>query len=195
MRFPKQITTSMLIFGIVLATAGISITARAQNMTGMNMKPSTLSTQQKIALALSAGPSNVSKDATVVEPDGHGGTRVLRQGSNGFTCMPGDPSGVGMPPMCMDKVAVQWNKDFEEHKPKPTTTVPGIEYMLAGATQRSDTDPNDKTSPPIKIGPHWMILWPFDPKTTGLPTTHKPTGVYIMWAGSPYAHIHVMGRP
>jgi hypothetical protein len=40
-----------------------------------------------------------------------------------------------------------------------------------------------------------MILWPFDPKTTGLPTTHKATGVYIMWAGSPYAHIHVMGRP
>jgi hypothetical protein len=27
-----------------------------------------------------------------------------------------------------------------------------------------------------------MILWPFDPKTTGLPTVHKPTGAYIMWA-------------
>jgi hypothetical protein len=40
-----------------------------------------------------------------------------------------------------------------------------------------------------------MIMWPFDPKTTGLPTTHKATGAYIMWAGSPYAHMHVMGRP
>ena len=30
--------------------------------------------------------------------------------------------------------------------------------------------------------------------TTGLPTTHKPTSAYIMWAGSPYAHLHVMGR-
>jgi hypothetical protein len=195
MRIPMKIATSTLMFGLLLATVGISMTAQAQEMAGMTMKPSTLSTKQKIALALSAAPSNVSKDATVVEPDGHGVTRVLRQGTNGFTCMPGDPSGVGMPPMCMDKVAVQWNKDFNEHKPKPTTTVPGIEYMLAGATQRSDTDPNDKTSPAIKIGPHWMILWPFDPKTTGLPTTHKPTGVYIMWAGSPYAHIHVMGRP
>jgi hypothetical protein len=29
-----------------------------------------------------------------------------------------------------------------------------------------------------------MIMWPFDPETTGLPTTHKPTGAYIMWAGS-----------
>ncbi len=190
-----NIATSTFILGMLLATAGISITAQAQEMAGMTMKPSTLSTKQKIDLALSAGPSNVADGATVVEPDGHGNMKVLRQGTNGFTCMPGDPSGVGMPPMCMDKVAVQWNKDFDEHKPKPTTTVPGIEYMLAGATQRSDTDPNDKSSPAIKIGPHWMILWPFDPKTTGLPTKHKPTGVYIMWAGSPYAHIHVMGRP
>jgi hypothetical protein len=57
------------------------------------------------------------------------------------------------------------------------------------------TVPHDTTSPPIPIGPHWMIMWPFDPKSTGLPTTHKPAGAYIMWAGSPYAHVHVMGRP
>ncbi len=83
----------------------------------------------------------------------------------------------------------------EAHKPKPTNSVPGITYMLAGATQRSDSDPYDATSPPITVGPHWMIMWPFDPKTTGLPTTHKATGAYIMWAGSPYAHVHIMGRP
>src|SRR5438309_724402 len=64
----------------------------------------------------------------------------------------------------------------------------------SASAQRSDTDPYDTTSPPIPIGPHWMIMWPFDPKTTGLPTTHKPSGAYIMWAGSPYAHLHVMGR-
>jgi hypothetical protein len=64
---------------------------------------------------------------------------------------------------------------------------------LAGATQRSDSDPYDKTSPPITVGPHWMIMWPFDPKATGLPTMHKPTGPYILWAGSPYAHVHVIG--
>jgi NAD(P)-dependent dehydrogenase (short-subunit alcohol dehydrogenase family) len=28
--------------------------------------------------------------------------------------------------------------------------------MLVGATQRSDSDPNDKTSPPITVGPHWI---------------------------------------
>jgi hypothetical protein len=40
-----------------------------------------------------------------------------------------------------------------------------------------------------------MIMWPFDPKTTGLPTAHKRTGAYVTWAGSPYAHVHIMGRP
>jgi len=68
-------------------------------------------------------------------------------------------------------------------------------YMLAGATQRSDSDPNDTTGMPVEVGPHWMIMWPFDPKTTGLATTHKPTGAYIMWAETPYAHVHIMGRP
>lgn len=153
------------------------------------------SATEKIKRALSAGPPSITNDATVAEIDSDGSMRILRQGTNDFTCMPGDPTGIGMPAMCADKVAMQWNSDFEHHKPRPSTTVPGIEYMLAGATQRSDSDPFDKTSPPISIGPHWMILWPFDPKTTGLPTTHKPTGAYIMWAGSPYAHVHVMGEP
>jgi hypothetical protein len=40
-----------------------------------------------------------------------------------------------------------------------------------------------------------MIMWPFDPKATELPTTHRANGAYIMLAGSPYAHMHIMGRP
>ena len=152
-------------------------------------------TQAKIARALSAGPPEVARSARVIDTDAEGKVTVLREGSNGFTCMPGNPKVVGEPPMCADGASMQWSADFKAHKPKPTNTVPGIIYMLAGATQRSDTDPYDTTSPPIPIGPHWMIMWPFDPKTTGLPTTHKPTGAYIMWAGSPYAHLHVMGRP
>jgi hypothetical protein len=39
------------------------------------------------------------------------------------------------------------------------------------------------------IGPHWMIMWPFNPKTTGLPAAPKDAGAYIVWAGSPYAHV------
>jgi hypothetical protein len=82
--------------------------------------------------------------------------------------------------------SMQWAADFAAHKPKPTNTVPGITYMLAGATQHSDSDPYDRTSPAMTVPPHWMIMWPFDPKATGLPTTHRDTGAYIMSAGSPY---------
>ncbi len=178
-----------------LVFAGGHFEARGQMHSAVSSAAAKESTETKITRALSAGPPEIAKTATVAEMDGQGKLNILRRGTNGFTCMPGDPTGVGNPPMCADSVAMQWNDDFAHHKPKPTTTTPGIEYMLAGATQRSDSDPYDTTSPPIRIGPHWMILWPFDPKTTGLPTTHKPTGAYIMWGGTPYAHVHVMGRP
>ncbi|MCL2385438.1 MAG: hypothetical protein FWC84_06385 [Alphaproteobacteria bacterium] len=154
------------------------------------------STQEEIARALSAAPPDVAREATVAKVDSQGEiAKVLRRGSNGFTCLPGDPKEIGQPAMCEDQASMQWSRDFLQHKPKPTNSVPGIIYMLAGATQRSDSDPYDKESPPIEVGPHWMIMWPIDPKATGLPTTHKPTGAYIMWAGSPYAHLHIMGSP
>jgi hypothetical protein len=136
-----------------------------------------------------------ANDTKIINKDPQGHIVVLREGSNGFTCMPGNLHVIGEPPMCADGPSMQWAADFAAHKPKPTNTVPGITYMLAGATQRSDSDPYDRTSPAISVPPHWMIMWPFDPKATGLPTTHRDTGAYIMWAGSPYAHVHVMGRP
>ena len=152
-------------------------------------------TLTKIARAMSAGPDDIARSARIIDTDANGNTVVLREGNNGFTCMPGNAEVIGEPPMCVDAPSLQWFADAKAHKPKPTNTAPGITYMLAGATQRSDSDPNDHTSPAIHVGPHWMIMWPFDPKTTGLPTTHRDHDAYIMWAGSPYAHLHVMGRP
>jgi hypothetical protein len=175
---------------------GIRSVSRAESKISHNGIPaSTDMTQEKIARAMSAGPDDISNSARIVDTDAQGNRVILREGSNGFTCMPGNPNVVGEPPMCMDAASMQWASDFRAHKPKPTNSVPGITYMLAGATQRSDSDPYDATSSPITVGPHWMIMWPFDPKTTGLPTTRRPTGAYIMWAGSPYAHVHIMGRP
>ena len=100
------------------------------------------------------------KGARIVDTDEQGKTTVLREGNNGFTCMPGNPKVVGEPALCADAASLQWFADFKVHKPKPTNTVPGITYMLAGATQRSDSDPYDQTSPAMTIGPHWMIMWP-----------------------------------
>jgi hypothetical protein len=152
-------------------------------------------TEAKIERAMSAGPPEIARSAKIIDKDAMGHIAVLREGSNGFTCMPGNPNLIGEPPMCADGPSMQWAADFAAHKPKPTNTIPGIAYMLAGATQRSDSDPYDQTTPAISVPPHWMIMWPFDPKATGLPATHRDSGAYIMWAGSPYAHVHVMERP
>ena len=163
--------------------------------TGLLKLPSIDTRQAKIARAMSAGPHDIARSARIIDTDANGNTVVLREGSNGFTCIPGNPKVIEDSPMCVDAASLQWFADAKAHKPRPTNTVPGITYMLAGATQRSDSDPNDKTSPAIHVGPHWMVMWPFDPKSTGLPTTHRDPDAYIMWAGSPYAHLHVMGHP
>jgi hypothetical protein len=145
--------------------------------------------------AIAAGPRHVTDFARIVGTDAQGKRVVLREGSNGFTCQPGNPKVLGGPPSCSNEAARQWSADMAAHKAKPTNAEPGIIYMLAGATQRSASDPSDKTNSTITMGPHWIILWPFDPKTTGLSVTSKDTGAYIRLAGTPYAHLHIMGQP
>ena len=149
----------------------------------------------QMARAIAAGPRHVTDFARIVGAGAQGKRVILREGSNGFTCQPGNPKVVGRPASCSNEAAQQWSADMAAHKAKPTNAEPGIIYMLAGAPQRSASDPSDKTSPPTTIGPHWIILWPFDPKTTGLSATSKDTGAYIMLAGTPYAHLHIMGQP
>ncbi len=72
---------------------------------------------------------------------------------------------------------------------------PGIMYMLAGGTDWSATDPYATSGTPIKEPPHWMIMWPFDAKATGLSAEAKDTGTWIMWAGTPYAHLMINQKP
>jgi hypothetical protein len=153
------------------------------------------SRQSKIARALSAAPAHIAKAAKVVDRDENGNDVVLRQGTNDFTCFPGHRGVVGDPPFCANAPALQWENDMAQHRPKPTNTEPGIEYMLAGGTDWSASDPHATSGTPIKEPPHWMIMWPFDPTTTGLPTTAKDTGTWIMYAGTPWAHLMINQRP
>ena len=150
---------------------------------------------EKIKRALSAAPDTVAKDAKVVDMDEKGNMTVLREGANGFTCIAGHPGVVGDDPLCADAAAMQWLTSWMAHKPKPGNTHPGIVYMLAGGTDWSATDPWATSGTPQKWPPGWIIVWPFDPKTTGLPDKPKKTGAWIMWAGTPYAHLMVNQQP
>src|SRR6266852_9050602 len=124
--------------------------------------------KEKIRRTMLTGPSSVTAEATVAEMDHQGNLTIIRPGTNAWVCIPGDQNVVGRPDMALDPMGMIWFKDVLARKPKPTNTSPGLIYMLNGATQRSFTDPFDTTSPPIPIGPHWMVLWPFDAKAAGL---------------------------
>jgi hypothetical protein len=101
--------------------------------------------------------------------------------------------------MCFDQNAAQWVQAWVGHKPPPANVV-GLMYMLEGGTDASNTDPYAKQPTAdndwVKTGPHIMVVGSKD-ILAGHPSGRKPdTSVpYVMWAGTPYAHLMVPVRP
>lgn len=149
---------------------------------------------QLIASAESAAPKSLSRAATIVAMNADGTMRTIRKGTNGWTCMPDNPTTPGPDPMCLDQNAMQWAGAWMGHKEPPQGKV-GFMYMLAGGTDASNTDPY-ATGPTannhwIKTGPHVMVVGAdasfYDSYPKGPdPDTKMP---YIMWAGTPYQHL------
>src|SRR5437763_294386 len=63
------------------------------------------------ARAIAAGPRQVTDSARIVGADAQGKGMVLREGSNGFTCQPGNPA-FGPPASCANEAARQWRADL-----------------------------------------------------------------------------------
>ena len=147
------------------------------------------SKEAKILQALRAGPSGISMNATVMDWDG----TVLRKGGSDWTCYPGPPH---MPdsPMCFDAVWSKWAPAWAEKKPFKTDKV-GIAYMMMGDNGGSNTDPYAEGPTAdnewVVEGPHLMILVPDEKQLEGLPDDPDTGGPYVMWKGTPYAHIMV----
>jgi hypothetical protein len=153
------------------------------------------SNADKIQRALSAAPAGLQAHAAVIEIK-NAKPVVLRRGNNGFTCVPGTVGVVGQDPMCMDGQAMLWAQSWMAHKPKPGNTAPGVIYMLAGGSDYSVTDPWAKTGSHVyHYPPHWMLMWPFNPTSSGLSSQFSTSGTWVMWAGTPYAHLMVMQKP
>ena len=150
--------------------------------------------EQLIKSAMQAAPRKIAENATIVVPGPKGGMRTLRKGTNGFTCMPDDPSTPGPDPMCWDKNAGEWLDAYLSHKTPPAGKV-GFVYMLAGGTDPSNTDPY-ATKPAagshwIKTGPHVMIVGADATFYDNYPKGADPdtANAYVMWAGTPYQHL------
>src|SRR5689334_20697098 len=71
-------------------------------------QPAPQTDAQLIASAMSAAPKALGEGAAVVAMNADGSMRTLRQGSNGFTCMPDDPGTPGPDPMCADANGMEW---------------------------------------------------------------------------------------
>jgi len=148
-----------------------------------------------ISSAESAAPASIAHDASIATVDASGAMKELRKGTNGWTCMPEAPDTPGPDPMCFDAPAGKWVAAWIAHKPPPAGTV-GLMYMLEGGTDASNTDPYAKQPSAdndwVKTGAHIMVVG--SPEIlAGHPAGTKPdTSVpYVMWAGTPYAHLMV----
>jgi hypothetical protein len=156
--------------------------------------PAPMTDAQLIASAMSAAPGPVAQGATIVAMT-NGTMRTLRKGTNAFTCMPQNPATPGPDPMCFDPNAMEWATAWMSHKAPPNKV--GFMYMLAGGTDASNTDPYAAKPAPgnhwISTGPHVMVVGPQAATMAGYPTTADPdtTKPYVMWAGTPYAHLMI----
>lgn len=149
-----------------------------------------------IKSAEAAAPAAVSSSAAIYAMGVDGKMRTLREGKNGFWCMPDDPTTPGPDPMCGDANAMEWAMAWIGHTEPPKGKT-GLIYMLMGGPAQSNLDPFATTPPQgsdwIMDRPHIMIV-NFGDSLAGYPTKQeKPdtTQPYVMWGGTPYAHLMV----
>jgi len=113
---------------------------------------------EKIADALRGGPAFVTKDATLLDwPAAPGGEyRVLRKGSNEWTCLPGRPEGAHDEPGCFDQAFLQFIKDSMAGR-TPNLQSPGISYMYGGFWVPNKSHAMG-SGDEFHVGPHIMII-------------------------------------
>jgi probable phosphoglycerate mutase len=112
---------------------------------------------EKIADALRAGPAFITKDATVLDwPSAPGGEyRLLRKGSNEWTCLPAIPGYPHDEPGCFDPIFLRWMQDSLAGRTPHIDRI-GISYMYFGAWQSKDGSSGHE----FHVGPHLMIVSP-----------------------------------
>ncbi|MEP7057342.1 MAG: hypothetical protein ABI809_06170 [Caldimonas sp.] len=144
-----------------------------------------------IAKATSAAPPDIGRNAAVVGMGADGKMKELRSGGNGWMCMldlVGDS-------MCLDKEWQVWGDAWMNKKDPPKRSGLGVAYMLKGDKGASNTDPYATKATAdnhwVVSGPHIMLLPPDAGQLDAYPTDWTKGGPWVMWKGTPYAHIMV----
>lgn len=157
--------------------------------------PKKLTRAQKIAFAMSAGPSQITKNATIADMPGMPGEQPeqLREGTNDWVCYASRQQ-----PMCLDKQWQKWAGAWMT-KSEPKIDGAGVAYMLRGDTGASNTDPWAKAPTADNewvVSPaHIMLLYEDKKMLDAYPTDPNTGGPWVMWKGTPYAHVMVPVSP
>lgn len=178
----------------MLALAALSLVAyvvRAQPPQAPNADA------EKIADASRSAPQQLVADATFLDwPEEPGGEfRVLREGSNGWKCLPDFPGDSNYAPECFDDEWFAFLKAYLTGE-RPSTQRIGLSYMLNARWAVSNTDRAATQPTPDNQwhegGSHLMLVVPDPEMLEWFPTEPTPEGgAYVMFAGTPYAHLMI----
>jgi hypothetical protein len=177
-------------FGILLAA--LPLVAQSHEDHAATAPKKAMTNAEKIRMALSAGPADITRNAAVMDMTADGKMVELRKGTNGWMCM-AQPE-----VMCLDKQWQSW-VDAWMVKKDPKITGVGIGYMLRGDQGASNTDPfataKTATNNWVVSPAHIMVLTPDAKQLDALPTDWHSGGPWVMWKGTKYAHIMVPTAP
>src|SRR5260370_4450964 len=159
--------SSDVLMKVLTSVLLMAVTALAQSS---NRSP--VADGEKIAAALRAGPEFITKDATVIDwPSALGGEyRVLRKGSNGWTCLPAIPgyphdagdSGFKEEPGCYDPIFLRAMQDSIAGRTPHIDRI-GLSYMYLGAWKPAKGGSVHE----FHVGPHLMVVVPHQDEFQG----------------------------
>jgi len=182
------------------SSEGSSAAVNAVNESG-EPSGSHTSAEWQIWAYSTAAPSYIAKDATVLNEK----MEMLREGTNEWTCLPVNPRGMSDPengwkdaheamPLCGDAEVFKWISAYLSDE-IPDMDYDGYAWMLHGDMGEDNSTPkvmskNDaKEGHWIESGPHLMRM-PKDPSSLdGMTTDFNSGAPYVMFSGTPYAHI------
>jgi hypothetical protein len=161
-------------------------------------QPDLSTPEGRIEEAMSAAPAAIGRAATIMDWPAEGSTEPtqLRAGTNGWTCFPSDPPSVAAgksDPVCVDATSMEFLTAYSA-RTEPTVTKVGFMYMLQGDGGTSNTDPFATGPTPdnqwVATGPHIMLVVPHAADALAdVPTDPAQGGPFVMWKGTPYAHV------
>ena len=182
------------------SSEGSSAPVNEVNESGEPSGPHT-SAEWQIWAYSTAAPSYIAKDATVLNEK----MEMLREGTNGWTCLPVNPRGMSDPengwkdaheamPLCGDAEVFKWISAYLSDE-IPDMDYDGYAWMLHGDMGEDNSTPkvmskdDAKEGHWIESGPHLMRM-PKDPSSLdGMTTDFNSGAPYVMFSGTPYAHV------